>query len=158
MNKKIFVVALLTFIVDQISKIVIEKILIVNKSVIVLKNFFSLTLVYNKGAAWGLFSNNRLLLILITLIALILIVSFLKSFKKNTRNNIAFGLLLGGMSGNLIDRIIYGHVRDFLDFTIVKYDYPVFNIGDIAIVISIILLAYAILKGEDSDGNTSKRE
>ena len=145
MNKKIFVVALLTFIVDQISKIVIEKILIVNKSVIVLKKFFSLTLVYNKGAAWGLFSNNRLLLILITLIALILIVSFLKSFKKNTRNNIAFGLLLGGMSGNLIDRIIHRSVTDYLSFNIFGYDFPIFNFADICIVVGAILIMIDII-------------
>ena len=158
MNKKIFIVAILTLFLDQITKIIIEKILVVKTSITIIKKFFRLTLVYNKGAAWGIFSDNKIFLIIITILALILIISFLKTFKKNTRNNIAFGLLLGGMSGNLVDRIIFGHVRDFLDFTIVKYNYPVFNIGDIAIVTSVILLAYAILKGEDSDGNRSPRE
>ena len=158
MNKKIFIIAILTLIFDQITKILIERILLVNTSLTIIKNFFNLTLVYNKGAAWGLFSGNKLLLILITIIAIIVIISFLKTFKNNTRNNIAFGLLLGGMAGNLADRLLLGYVRDFLDFKIFSYNYPVFNIGDIAIVVSVILLTYAILKGEDSDGNTSTRK
>ena len=158
MNKKIFVVAFLTLIVDQITKILMEKLLIANSSITIIKNFFNLTLVYNKGAAWGLFADNKLILTGITIIAIIVIISFLKTFKSNTRNNIAFGLLLGGMCGNLADRLLLGYVRDFLDFKIIQYNYPVFNISDIAIVISVILLSYAILKGEDSDGNTSKRK
>lgn len=158
MNKKIFIVAILTLIVDQISKILIERVLIVKNSITIIKNVFNLTLVYNKGAAWGLFSDNKILLIGITIISIFVIISFLKSFKNNTRNNIAFGLLLGGMAGNLADRLLLGYVRDFFDFKIINYNYPVFNIGDIAIVVSVILLTYAILKGEDSDGNTSKRK
>ena len=158
MNKKTFIVAILTLIIDQITKILIENLLMVNSSITIINNFFKLTLVYNKGAAWGLFSGNKLLLIAITIIAIIIIINFLKTFKNNTRNSIAFGLLLGGMFGNLADRLLLGYVRDFLDFKIINYNYPVFNIGDIAIVVSVILLIIAILKGEDSDGNTSKRK
>ena len=75
------------------------------------------------------------------------------SFKKNRRNNIAFGLILGGIFGNLIDRILKGYVIDFLDFKIFNYDYPVFNIADIAIVVGVILLGYAILRKEDKCGS-----
>ena len=157
MNKKLFIVAIITLIVDQISKIVMEEMLALH-NITIIKNFFRLTLVYNKGAAWGIFSGNKMLLIGITIIAVVIIFSLLKKKKKNTRNSIAFGLLLGGLSGNLADRLLLGYVRDFLDFTIINYNYPVFNISDIAIVVSVILLIYAILKGEDSDGNTSKRE
>ena len=167
MNKKLFIVAIITLIVDQISKIVMEEMLALH-NITIIKNFFRLTLVYNKGAAWGIFSGNKMLLIGITIIAVVIIFSLLKGFKKNTsitnknakekaRNSMAFGLLLGGLSGNLADRLLLGYVRDFLDFTIINYNYPVFNISDIAIVVSVILLIYAILKGEDSDGNTSKR-
>ena len=156
MNKKLFIVAIITLIVDQISKIVMEEMLALH-NITIIKNFFRLTLVYNKGAAWGIFSGNKMLLIGITIIAVVIIFSLLKGFKKNTRNSIAFGLLLGGLSGNLADRLLLGYVRDFLVFTIINYNYPVFNISDIAIVVSVILLIYAILKGEDSDGNTSKR-
>jgi len=51
--------------------------------------------------------------------------------------------------GNLIDRIVSGYVIDFLDFYLFRYDYPVFNVADIAIVIGIFLLTYAVIKGED---------
>ncbi len=157
MNKKMFIVAILTLIIDQVSKIIIEKYLIVKNSVTIIKNFFNLTLVYNKGAAWGLFADNKILLFLITVIATIVIIHFLRTFQNNTRNNIAFGMILGGMAGNLADRLLLGYVRDFLDFKIFSYNYPVFNISDIAIVVSVFLLIYAVLKGEDNDGNKSKR-
>lgn len=158
MNKKIFMVGILTLIIDQAFKIIMEHILISKGSITIIKNFFNLTLVYNKGAAWGLFSDNKIALILVTIVAIIVIISFLKTFKNNLRNNIAFGLLIGGMFGNLVDRVFFGYVRDFLDFKLFKYDYPVFNIGDIAIVISVLLLIYAVLKGEDTNGNPSKRK
>ena len=70
----------------------------------------------------------------------------------------AFGLLLGGLSGNLIDRLFFGYVRDFLDFYIFGYDYPVFNIADICIVFGVILLIIAVLKGEDTNEDNSNRK
>ena len=72
-----------------------------------------------------MFSDNKILLIGITIISIFVIISFLKSFKNNTRNNIAFGLLLGGMAGNLADRLLLGYVRDFFDFYIFGYDFPI---------------------------------
>ena len=89
--------------------------------------------------------------------SVIMIYHFIFRFKKNTRNSIAFGLVIGGMAGNLIDRVFFGYVRDFLDFYIFNYDFPVFNIADTAIVIGIILLIYAVIKGEDLSENSSNR-
>ena len=112
----------------------------------------------NKGAAWGIFSNTKIIILIGTIIALITIYHFIYCFKQNKRNTLAFGLLLGGLSGNLIDRLLFGYVRDFLDFYIFGYDYPVFNIADICIVFGVILLIIAVLKGEDTNEDNSNRK
>lgn len=156
MNRKIFFMAIIALLIDQISKIVIGIYFKLNESIIVLKNFFRITIVHNTGAAWSILQNKNILIIIFSLIALLIIYRFMFLFKSNKRNNIAFGLLVGGIFGNMLDRIIYGYVRDFLDFTIFNYDYPVFNVADIFIVVSIILLIIAIIKGEDGSANSSR--
>ncbi len=158
MNKKILIIATIILALDQISKIIASIYLKLNTSLKVIPHFFYLTLCHNYGAAWGIFKDYKVLIIIGTLLAIILIYHFIFCFKTNKRNNLAFGLLIGGLAGNLIDRLIYGYVRDFLDFYLFKYDYPVFNIADIAIVIGIILLIYAVFKGEDVNEDNSSRK
>lgn len=157
MNKKIFQIAIIILALDQISKVLINSFLKLGESITLIPSFFNLTLCYNEGAAWGLFANNKIVIALGSLVAVVMIYHFIFYFKKNTRNNIAFGLVIGGMAGNLIDRVFFGYVRDFLDFYIFNYDFPVFNIADTAIVIGIILLIYAVIKGEDLSENSSNR-
>ena len=157
MNRKILIVGIIALIVDQITKIIAEAYLILNVPKKIINNFFYLTLCHNDGAAWGLFKNHQWIIIVGTIVALILIYHFIFCFKKNIRNNIAFGLLFGGLSGNLLDRIIFGYVKDFIDIYIFKYDYPVFNVADICIVVGVALLIIAIIKGEDLSENSSKR-
>ncbi len=158
MNKKILIFAIITLALDQLTKILACTFLNLNESVKIINHFFYLTLCHNFGAAWGIFKDSKIIIIIGTLIALFLIYHFIFCFKKNLRNDFAFGLLFGGLAGNLIDRIVFGYVRDFLDFYIFKYDYPVFNIADMAIVIGVILLIYAVIKGEDvNETNSTKR-
>ncbi len=157
MKKKIVFIAIIVLAIDQISKIIATTFLKLNYSVQVINKFFYLTLCQNEGAAWGLFSNNKAVIIIGTIIAIALIYHFVYVFKDNKRNNIAFGLLIGGLLGNLVDRIIFGYVRDFLDFYIFKYDYPIFNVADICIVIGVALLMIAVIKGEDSNESDSKK-
>ena len=157
MNKKILIVASIILALDQISKILASIYLELNKSLVVIPNFFNLTLCHNYGAAWGILQNYKILIIIGTLLAIVLIYHFIFCFKKNKRNDMAFGLLIGGLAGNLIDRIIYGYVRDFFDFYIFKYDYPVFNVADVAIVVGILLLIYATIKGEDVNEDKSSK-
>ena len=149
MNKKIFAISI-TLAIDQLVKGILEIYFNINEPFKIIKDFFYITYCHNTGAAWSIFSNKPILIIIISLIALIIIYRFMYLFKRNKRNDIAFGLLVGGLMGNLLDRILYGYVRDFFDFYIFGYDYPVFNIADIAIVIGVILLIVAIIKGEDS--------
>ena len=149
MNRKILLVSIIVLALDQVSKIVFDSLFKINYSYKVIKNFFYITVCHNKGAAFSLFSNSNWFILLGTFICLIIIYRFICIYKQNIRNNIAFGLILGGLFGNLLDRIIFGYVRDFFDFYIIKYDYPVFNVADITIVLGVLLLVYATIKGED---------
>lgn len=157
MNRKILTIAMVTLVVDQITKSILGNLIKLGTTKQIIKNFFYITTVHNDGAAWGIFSNQSIIIIIGTIISFFIIYKFIYGFKKNTRNNIAFGLVLGGLAGNLCDRLFLGYVRDFLDFIIFKYDFPVFNIADVAIVIGVILLIIAIIKGEDVNENNSKR-
>lgn len=157
MNRKILIIGIIALVMDQITKILAESYLILNKSVVVIDNFFSLTLCRNQGAAWGILKDRGWIIIVFSILAILLIYHFIYCFKNNMRNNIAFGLLFGGLEGNLLDRIIFGYVRDFMDFYLFKYDFPVFNVADICIVVGVILLVIAIIKGEDLSENSSRR-
>lgn len=153
MNYGIIIISIFILLIDQVTKALASIYLTLNKSLDIITNFFSLTLTNNYGAAFGIFKYSNTLLIIATLIILIILYKYMHSFKKNMRNKIAFGFILGGVFGNLIDRIIKGYVIDFFDFKIFNYDYPVFNVADIAIVIGVILLGYAIIRKEDKCGS-----
>ena len=149
MNKKTYIIAVFVLIIDQISKTLIETFFKLNDSVQVIKDFFYITVVHNTGGAWSIFSNHSYLFIIASVIAVILLIKFMFGFKNNLRNNIAFAFLFGGIFSNLADRIFLGYVRDFLDFKLFGYNYPIFNIADITIVVGVILLIVAVIKGED---------
>ena len=155
MNKKTYIIAVLILIIDQVSKSLIEIFFNLNKSVLVIEDFFYITVVHNTGGAWSIFSNHSYLFIIASVIAIILLIKFMFGFKNNLRNNIAFALLFGGIFSNLADRIFLGYVRDFLDFKIFGYNYPIFNIADITIVVGVILLIVAVIKGEDKRDKSS---
>lgn len=156
MQKKILLYGLLFFIGDILSKLIISSLIKLNDSIVIIENFFSLTYVHNFGAAWSILKDKRLFLILISVGALVVIIKYIKDFKDNFKNRLAFSLLIGGLMGNLYDRIIYGYVRDFLDFKIFNYNYPIFNIADIFIFCGILLLIIAVVKGEDNGSKSSK--
>ena len=156
MTKKQLMLLIVAFASDQISKIFISSYLKLNESIIVIKNVFKITSNHNYGAAWGILTHNTSLLIILSIIAIFIILRYMNSFKKNIRNNIAFSIILAGIAGNLADRVCLGYVRDFLDFRIFGYDFPIFNLADTFIVIGVILLIIAILKGEDKNGSSSK--
>ena len=152
MNKKIIYTMFICIFIDQLIKIIVSNIALLNTPYEVIKNFFYLTHVRNLGAAWGIFYGNRYFLILVSLFALfIFYFVFIKNKKLSKFESISFGILLGGIIGNLIDRIVYGYVIDYLDFQIFNYDFPIFNFADTCIVISIILIIIKIIK-DDSDG------
>lgn len=143
-RKRIFLTLLIILILDRFTKSLILKILPLNESITIIENIFYLTLVKNKGAAFGIFKDFNLLLIVISLTAIILIFINLKKLYLNSKFKIPLILILAGAIGNLIDRLRYGYIIDFLDFRI----WPVFNIADSSITIGAILLGYSLLKSK----------
>lgn len=156
MKKKVIIYSSIIVIVDLISKLVIDKLLKINETISIINNFFSITKVFNRGASFSMFIGYRLLFILIGIITIVVLFKYLNNFKMNIRNIFAFSLLIGGIIGNLIDRVIYGYVIDFLDFNIFGYDAPIFNIADTCICVGAFLLFYAIMKREDINEIDSK--
>lgn len=150
--KKVYIIALISLIIDQIVKILVSNYLILGQTTKIINNFFYLTYVQNTGAAFSILIGYRYILIIITLIFLYYLYKYTK--KQTNPNKLAIlshGLLLGGIIGNLIDRIIYGYVIDYLDFMIFNYNFPIFNLADTFIVIGcIILVINSYAKGESS--------
>ena len=140
MNKKntvIFSTALFVVGLDQLTKFMIKQNFQLNQSIPIIKNIFHLTYVTNSGSAFGLFKGMNVFFMIFAIIVIIAIYKYLNKIKNNEKIlQIAVGLLLGVTIGNLIDRVMYGSVIDFLDFRI----WPVFNIADSAVTISIIFL------------------
>lgn len=157
MTKKLFGLTMLFLAIDQIIKGIVVFFMMPNQSIEVIKNFFSLTLVYNDGAAFSLFRGGRWVFILIAIVALnIIYIFFIKGKKLNKIETITYSLLLGGIMGNLIDRVVYGKVVDFLDFTIFGHDFAIFNFADICIVVAVILLIITVIKDEKNARNKSR--
>jgi signal peptidase II len=112
-----YILAVLILIIDQISKFY------------AVNNF---NYVLNTGAAWGILKGSNFLLIIVSLVAIFYIIRYFKY------NLLALSLLLGGILGNVVDRIFKGHVIDFINIKI--FNYPLFNIADMFIVTAVILL------------------
>ena len=148
---KITIFSLLIIILDQIIKFVVIQNMELYSSIIIIKNFFNITYVQNIGAAFSILSGNVVFLSLISLIVLVAIYIYLSKKKSfNKIQTITYSMLIGGIVGNMIDRIFRGFVIDYLDFSILKYNFPVFNFADICIVVSAIILLIFSIKEEKS--------
>ncbi|MDD5865925.1 MAG: signal peptidase II [bacterium] len=157
MKKKIFILSFIILLIDQLSKIILDKVLILGKSIKIFDKFLYITKVYNDGISFSMLTGKRYLIIIISIIILVFLYFYLKKFKENKKNIIAFSLLIGGLLGNLIDRIIHGYVIDFIDFYIFNYNYPIFNIADVCICIGVFILLYSIYLGEDNENSSGRK-
>jgi len=146
MKKKVYLITIIGIILDQISKLLIVSKLPLGESKTIIKKFFYITHVNNTGAAWGMFSNNTILLIIISILFTGFFIYFIEHNKLKLYEEISSGLILSGIIGNMIDRIFRGYVVDFLNIYIFGYDYPVFNIADTFIVVGVIVLCIFYIK------------
>lgn len=145
---RLLVIAAVVLVLDQLSKWWIIQSLpaspYVQDGITVIPGFFHIIHVYNEGAAWGMFTGYSSALALLGLVALAAIFLFRRHLELHRPFiQIIFGLLIGGIIGNMIDRFAHGHVVDFLDFHFGSYRYPTFNIADCGITIGVAL--YIIL-------------
>lgn len=142
-----YIFAFIVILIDQTSKWIIVSKMNVYDSIVVIKNFFSITSHRNKGAAWGILQDQMIFFYIITLIVVVGIIYYMQKYaKQNVFLALALSLLLGGALGNFIDRLFRKEVVDFLDFQIINYNYPIFNIADSALVIGVgMLIIYTIL-------------
>ncbi len=157
MKKRTFMIGFILLILDQVSKIIITSTIPEGTSITIIRNFFNITNVYNTGAAFSILEGKTIFLSILSIAILIMLIKMSKDFIMNKRNIWAFGLLMGGIFGNFSDRLFLGMVRDFLDFKVFGYDFPVFNIADMCIVLGVILLIFSIFKGEDKSESNSRR-
>ena len=146
-NAVFFLTGLLIVVADQFSKAWIRTNLPEGRSLFE-TGFLRITRVHNTGAAFGLFPDQVLALIIVALIGItailvyVLIVSRYFPLPDGMMGKLALGLVFGGTSGNLLDRLCFGYVTDFIDFGF----WPAFNIADSAVTVGIIIFAYSLLR------------
>ena len=149
--QKLAVVAGVIIVFDQIAKAVILNNLPLYRSIAVIPGFFSLTHIHNPGGAFGFLASQsssirNLIFLLISSLAVCLIFYFYRHTPK-THPLLAtgFALIFGGALGNLIDRVRFGKVVDFLDFYIGSYHWPAFNVADSAITVGVTIFLFHLV-------------
>jgi signal peptidase II len=146
-NRKLILIFLLTVGFDAWTKHFFSGWLALGQSKSVIPGFFQFTLVHNRGAAFGVGSNWSVpIFLLFSIVALVVVATLFYQLKPHEKLS-AFGLslILGGAFGNIIDRIRFGYVVDFLDVYIKNHHWPVFNIADSAITVGAVLLGIEII-------------
>jgi len=148
-NVVFFLAALLVVVADQLSKLWIRSNLAVEQSLFELGFFQIIRVPHNTGAAFGLFQGQSFALTIVSLVAIAIILCYaLFIYRRfplldSMPNRIAIGLILGGTVGNLIDRLRFGGVIDFIS---VGSWWPAFNIADSAVTVGVIIFAYSLLR------------
>jgi signal peptidase II len=140
--KTLLFLSLPLYALDQFTKFLVLRFIPPNSSVALIPNFFDLVHVTNTGAAFGSFKNNNGFFIALSCLALIVVFAMLlRRGPVDWWRNIALGLLLAGIFGNLTDRLVHGHVIDFLLFDLhvpFAHPWPAFNVADSCICIAVV--------------------
>lgn len=144
------------FLLDRLSKILVVNFISLNTSVSVIDGFFDLTYVKNYGAAFGMFDGMTFFIVLVSLIVFAYLIYEIRRGIHNKLITTFICFVIGGLLGNLFDRLVYGYVIDFLDFNVFGYDFAIFNIGDSFIVIGTIMLGIGFFL-EEKYGIKDKR-
>lgn len=136
----IFLIGILFLLIDIISKQLILYFMVENQTIQIIPHFFSLTYVKNTGVAFSMLEGNILFILLMSVIVVGVLVYFAKSKGNGRLEKICYSMILGGALGNFLDRIFYGYVIDFFDFTLFGFKMAIFNVADVEIVCGVFLL------------------
>ena len=159
MKKLCYFLALFLAFIDQLVKFFIRRNMHLYESIPVIKEFFSITYVRNTGGAFSILQNKTYLLLIIAFVVLFFLIGYIEKQKELKKvEAISLGMLLGGIVGNLIDRLVEGQVIDYFDFNIFGYAYPVFNLADCFIVIGILFMCYFIIRSDIYDRRRKRGE
>ncbi len=142
----------IVIVLDRITKLAVMRTFTLHESIDVTP-FFNMVFVYNRGAAFSFLSDaggwQRELFIVIALTASVWIAWLLRKHPSQRLFCLSLSLILGGALGNVIDRVLYGAVVDFLDFHAFGWDWPAFNVEDMAISCGAVMLVWDALKTRD---------
>lgn len=146
-NKLLYLITLLVIIVgDQFTKHLVSSSMQLGQSQQIIDNFFYFTYAHNTGVAWGMLAGHLWLFIIVALVsAVLMIVFFIRTRRDEVLTRFGLVLTFAGMVGNLIDRVVFGYVRDFIDVVIFNYNFPIFNVADMAVVIGVALIIIEII-------------
>jgi signal peptidase II len=154
--KLIFLISLPLYALDQLSKQLVLRLISPYEARIIVPDFFSLVNVTNTGAAFGSFKGNNTFFIVASIIALVVVTVLLaRAQPADAWRNLSLALLLAGILGNLTDRLLYGHVIDFLLFNLhIRYadPWPAFNVADSCISIAVVLFIIHSFRKQKATG------
>ncbi len=132
-------------VLDLVTKYVFDAKLDNGETVSVIPHLFNFRIVHNYGAAWGMLAGKQVFLIVLTFVFLaIFITYYIKEKNKSWLLNITFGFLFAGCLGNLYDRLVFGYVRDMIEFDFWK-SFPIFNFADVALSVGVVLLVIYLI-------------
>jgi signal peptidase II len=160
-NARMALVALISVLLDQLSKILVLAYMPGPAEKTLINGFFKLVHWQNTGAAWSMFSGNNAALAIVSLLALLALFLFRHHFESGTSmGQISMGLIFGGIIGNVLDRLFRNHVVDFIRFYVIsrsgeELGFPAFNIADSAICVGVGLLFIISLRGDQSNATSS---
>lgn len=141
MRLKEIVILVMVVAVDLLSKFFFQTNLALGESMPVINGFFQFTYATNTGAAWSILEGKMIFFYIITAIMCVFLVGYLiKNKKAKPIERLAVLFMLGGALGNFYDRLVFKYVRDFLDFNLFGYDFPIFNLADSFLFIGVALL------------------
>ena len=144
------IIIVMGIILDRITKIWAVKTLSEGHNIVIIKDFFAFSYLENRGAAFGIMQNKQMFLILLTVAVIFAMLYYIfRSKKISLLNTISFSLIISGAIGNLIDRVYYKYVVDFIlcHYKDVYY-YPTFNVADMLVVVGTVLFAICVIKEE----------